>query len=1175
MGAWQVVRTMMNSRNGLGGSKNVNTARPKAIVNVVKGNHVNVVKASACWVWKPKTNVIDHVSKHNSALITLKKFDYIDAQGRSKSTMKKLMEDMLLLEGTPKEGKSQDNVPLKLAAEVNIACYVQNRVLVVKPHNKTLYELFHGRTSTLSFMRPFRCPVTILNTKDHLGKFNGKADEGFFVGYSLNGSGPDWLFDIDALTRTINYKLIVTGTQSNSFADTKASNNTGQAGMETDSVKYYILPPLWTADLPFSQESKSSQDDGFKPLSNDEKNVDEDPSKGSECKDQENQDNVNSTNNVNIVSSTVNDAGTNELPFDPDMPALEDVYTFDFLNEDEDDDAVADMNNLDTTIQVSPTLTTRLYKDHSFDQVIGDLHSATQTSNMFKNLKEHRFVSTIQQRTNHKDLQNCLFACFLSQEEPKKTLVDLPNEKRAIGTKWVFKNKKDEMGIMIRNKAILVAQGHTQEEGIDYDELFAPVARIEVIRLFLAYASFKDFVVYQMDVKSAFLYGKIKEEVYVCQPPGFEDPNFPDRVYKVKKALFTEVKNASTPMETKKPLFKNEYGKEVDFTCIVSSSIFKTNTMSILKFADTHNLVAFLEKHIESEGFEHIVDFLSARTLREAQIHAWVDGKEIIITESSVRRDLRLADEEGVDCLSNSTIFENLELMGKPKRKNTQVPQPSGSIEHVADETVYKELDDRLLRAATNASSLEAEQDSGNTDKTQSKATPNEASSSETTKYGGPRQRPASKQGRKINDIDVDEDITLVNDQDDAEMFDVNDLHGKKVFIEKEVAHKEVNDEVQKVVEEVVEDVNTAKLIVDVAQVTDVGKVNAASIATTTSKPKTKGIVLQEPSESTTTTKKISSKQSQDKGKEQRIAREKAEKELEANIALIETCDDVQANIGDDYQMAERLQAKEQQELTDEEKATLFMQFLKKRRKFFATKRAKEKRNKPLTQAQKRKIIAFKRVNTFEPISSELVQGKEKRAGEELTQESAKKKKVVDDKETTELKQLMKIIPDEEVAIDAIPLADKEDLEDLYNLVKVKYGSTRTLEDLDLLSWGDLKTMFETHVEDQVWKKQHGYMVLEWKLYESCGVHSLKMQPMYIYMLVEKKYPLTAPTITDMLNKKLQNLDDFGEEYQVYERIVRIKRHLNAVRITDAHIDVNNDLIELVLLVYFNEKYSK
>ncbi|GJT43454.1 putative ribonuclease H-like domain-containing protein [Tanacetum coccineum] len=118
------------------------------------------------------------------------------------------------------------------------------------------------------------------------------------------------------------------------------------------------------------------------------------------------------------------------------------------------------------------------------------------------------------------------------------TLVDLPYGKRAIGTKWVYRNKKDKRGIVIKNKARLVAQGYTQEEGIDYDEVFDPVARIEAIRLFLAYALFKDFVVYQMDMKSAFLYGKIEEEVYVCQPLGFEDPKFPNRVYKVENALY-------------------------------------------------------------------------------------------------------------------------------------------------------------------------------------------------------------------------------------------------------------------------------------------------------------------------------------------------------------------------------------------------------------------------------------------------------------------------------------------------------------------------------------------------------------------------------------------------------------------------------------------------------------
>nr|GFB61362.1 putative ribonuclease H-like domain-containing protein [Tanacetum cinerariifolium] len=121
-------------------------------------------------------------------------------------------------------------------------------------------------------------------------------------------------------------------------------------------------------------------------------------------------------------------------------------------------------------------------------------------------------------------------ACLNNSPEPSKV--------RPIGTKWVLKNKKDERGIVVRNKARLVAQGHTQEEGIDYNEVFAPVARIDAIRLFLAYASFMGFTVYQMDVKSAFLYDTIDEEVYVMQPPGFQDPVFLLKVYKVEKAMY-------------------------------------------------------------------------------------------------------------------------------------------------------------------------------------------------------------------------------------------------------------------------------------------------------------------------------------------------------------------------------------------------------------------------------------------------------------------------------------------------------------------------------------------------------------------------------------------------------------------------------------------------------------
>nr|GEW37258.1 hypothetical protein [Tanacetum cinerariifolium] len=332
----------------------------------------------------------------------------------------------------------------------------------------------------------------------------------------------------------INYQPVVA--QSNDFLGTKASND---AGKEKEPDRYYILLTLWTADSPFSTTSKSSQDNEFQPSNDGAKRVDEDLSNENERNAQGEEDSTNSTNRVNTVtlninaasSSGVNVVGTNisiDLPPDPNMPSLEDIGIFEDFHDDEDAfGAEADFYNLDSTFQVSPIPTTRIYKDHPIEQVIRDLHLAPHTKRMSKNLEKHGLVGTVIPRTDNKDLQNCLFACLLSQLEPKKA------------QNGFFRNKMEERGIVIGNKARLVAQGNTQEEGIDYDEVFAPVSRIEAIRLFLAYASFKDVIVYQMDMKSAFLYGKIEEEVYVCQPLGFKDLDFPDKVYKVKKALYS------------------------------------------------------------------------------------------------------------------------------------------------------------------------------------------------------------------------------------------------------------------------------------------------------------------------------------------------------------------------------------------------------------------------------------------------------------------------------------------------------------------------------------------------------------------------------------------------------------------------------------------------------------
>ncbi|GJU84565.1 putative ribonuclease H-like domain-containing protein [Tanacetum coccineum] len=298
---------------------------------------------------------------------------------------------------------------------------------------------------------------------------------------------------------------------------------------------------------------------------------------------------------------------------------------------------------------------------------------------------------------------------------------------------------------MIKNKARFVAQWYTQEEGIDYDEVFAPVTRIEAIRLFLAYSSFKDFMVYQMDVKSAFLYGKIEEEVYVCQPLGFEDPDFPDRVYKIEKALYglhqaprawyetlstylldnrfqrrkidktlfirrdkgdillvqeckkhTTVANSTTKAEyvaALSCLFKNPvFHSKTKHIEIRHHFIRDSNEKKLIQMIKIHTdknvadlLTKAFDKGIEVNAGDSKLMLLGINLLLlgkvnaarhnllllvvkmvngEQQLQALVDGKKIIIIEATVRIDLQLEDADGVDCLPNAIIFEQLTLMG-------------------------------------------------------------------------------------------------------------------------------------------------------------------------------------------------------------------------------------------------------------------------------------------------------------------------------------------------------------------------------------------------------------------------------------------------------------------------------------------------------------------------------
>ncbi|GJU73004.1 putative reverse transcriptase domain-containing protein [Tanacetum coccineum] len=479
--------------------KNVTTVGPKAIVSDSKGNEANVVKASACWVWRPKHKVLDHVSRNNGASMSFKRFYYVDAQDRSKlmtgnrsylTDYEEIDGGFVTFGGSTKGGKITRKVKSVQSIMKKMYCLVvtddysriswvfflatkdetsgilkafitgienliDHKVKIIRCDNGTEFKnkemnqfcekqgikrefsvartpqqnrVAERKNRTLIEAARTMCPVTILNTLGHLGKFDRKADERFFVGYSMNskvfivfnsrtriveetlhitflenkpnvaGSGPSWLFDIDTLTKSMNYKPVVAGNQSNGSAGTKACDNAGKARVETVPGKDYILLPLLTQDSPFSSSSKDSPDVGFKPSGEEEKKDAKVPEKesgvSSKEDDQDDQDlrdeferlihqekdeNVNSTNNINTVSSTVNTASINDNAVDenivygceddPNMPNLEEIV---YSDDDEDVGAEADMTNLDTHIPVSPIPTTRIHKDHPVEQIIGD-----------------------------------------------------------------------------------------------------------------------------------------------------------------------------------------------------------------------------------------------------------------------------------------------------------------------------------------------------------------------------------------------------------------------------------------------------------------------------------------------------------------------------------------------------------------------------------------------------------------------------------------------------------------------------------------------------------------------------------------------------------------------------------------------------------------------------------
>ncbi|GJX59607.1 putative ribonuclease H-like domain-containing protein [Tanacetum coccineum] len=955
----------------------------------------------------------------------------------------KVMNQVCEMKGIKREFSVAKTPQQNRAKAVNTACYVQNRVLVIKPHNKTPYELFLGRKPVLRFMRLFGCLVTILNTIDHLGKFDGKANEGFLIGYSTNskafrvfnsrtriveetlhitflenksnvlGSGPEWLFDIDTLIKSMNYEPVVVRNQSNGVAATKACENTGKAKVETVPSKNYILLPFLTQDPPFSYSLKDSPNARFKPSGEEEKkHVEHLENKDSEVLNteeprvnQEQDESVNSTNNINTVSSTVNTASIEDNDVDentvygcaddPNMPNLEEIV---YSEDDEGVSVEADINNLDTFMLVSPILTTRIHKDHPFEQIIRDLQSAPQTKRMTKSVTEHE---AIQEELLQFKLQHVW------------TLVDLSYGKRAIGTKWVYRNKKDKRGIVIRNKTRLVAQGYTQEEGIDYDE---------------------------MDVKSAFYMAILKRSLLSCQPPGFQRGQIDKTLFikrvkcdillvqvyvddiifgynkKVLCTEFEKLMHKKFPMSfmgeltfflglqvtqkddgifisqdkfqvtpkvshlyAVKRIFKYLKGQpklglwypkdspfdleaytdsdyagvlryhirgaeaQIRFEAASKQSndppLSRVNTLGsrednmklkeLMEFC-TKQYALTVNPTIYTTCIEQFWATAKVKTVNEeCQIQALVDKKKVIITETSIRSDLKLEGAEGTDCLPTATIFAELERMGRKQSKDSgptkPIPDEATNEEHISspsydppqsgeDRLQLTELMSLCTRLQEKVLDLE-------------KAKTAQAKEIASLK----KREDASKQGRKITDLDADAKVTLIDENqernDEEILFDVqDDLQDEEVVAKKEVAEKEVSaaDPVTTAGEVVttanvevtaasaptitINELTLAQTLIEI-KAAKPKAVTTDATTTTTTRLKARGVVVQEPSEFKTTSSPSQASQlphAKDKGKAIMVELEKPLKKKD-QIAL-------------DEEVARNLEAQLQAELEEEER---------------------------------------------------------------------------------------------------------------------------------------------------------------------------------------------------------------------------------------------------------------
>nr|GEU35117.1 putative ribonuclease H-like domain-containing protein [Tanacetum cinerariifolium] len=595
------------------------------------------------------------------------------------------------------------------AKAVNTAFYVQNRVLVTKPHKKTPYKLLQGRPPSIGFMRPFGCPVTILNTLDSLGKFEGKVDERFLVGYSINskafrvfnsrtrivqetlhvnflenktnvaGSGPTWLFDIDSLTRTMHYQPVILGNQTNPSAGFQDKFDAEKAGEEID--QQYVLFPVWSSGSTNPQNNEEDATFDGKEHDFDAKKHD------SYCW-------TNSLNNTNTfsVAGPLNAAvsptygkssfiDASQLPDDLDMPKLEDIT----YSDDEDVVGVeSNFNNLESFIQVSPIPTIRIHKDHLVSQIIGDLSSTTQMKSMTRVVKDQGGLSQMFDN----DFHICIFACFLSQEEPKRVHQALKDPS------WTEAMQEELLQFKMQKVEVYVCQPSGFEDPDYPDKVYkvvkelyglhqAPRAWYETLATYLLENGFQRGIIDQ-----TLFIKKQKGDILLVKQKKDEIFNSQDKYVAeiLRNFRLTEGKSASTPIDTEKPLLKDPNGEDVDvhtyrlisWQCKKQTVVATSSTEAeYVATASCCAQVLWIQNQLLNYGYikyaltinpniyvSGIKQFWNTVIIKQdndiTRLQALVDKKKVVVTEAAIREALWLDDAEGVDCMPNEEIFADL-----------------------------------------------------------------------------------------------------------------------------------------------------------------------------------------------------------------------------------------------------------------------------------------------------------------------------------------------------------------------------------------------------------------------------------------------------------------------------------------------------------------------------------